>query len=123
MVSYQDGGAMGANRAAMLALLDKVRAACLCQMKSPDSDYRYMALNDLSSSIAHEAYTYHPLDETVERTAVKEVFALLTDKNDEVKNLAVKTYVALLTQPRHAVPPRTEWQCPLDPCPACGAAV
>lgn len=60
-------------------------------MKSPDADFRYMALNDLVSSISHESYTYHPLEESVESAVIKQVLELLMDKNAEVKNLTVKT--------------------------------
>lgn len=50
-----------------------------------------MALNDLASNVAHESYTYHPLEEAIESATVKQVLDLLIDKNAEVKNLAVKT--------------------------------
>ena len=73
-----------------------------------------MALNDLASSISHESFVYHPMDETVEAATVKEVLELLIDKNAEVKNLAVKTYVYALTQTRHAVDPRARRKLPCD---------
>ncbi|KAI3623012.1 TIP120 [Malassezia furfur] len=72
----------------MVALLDK--------MKSPDADFRYMALMDVSASLAQESYRYQPLEESVESAVVKQVLELVVDKNSEVKNLAVKTLGALV---------------------------
>ena len=75
-------------------------------MKSPDADFRYMALMDVSASLTQESYRYHPLEDSVESALVKQVLELVVDKNSEVKNLAVKTCVQRLTQPRHAVDAR-----------------
>ncbi|WFC96953.1 hypothetical protein MBRA1_003619 [Malassezia brasiliensis] len=85
---------MGANRTMMVALLDK--------MKSPDADFRYMALMDVSGSLTQESYRYHPLEESVESAVVKQVLELVVDKNSEVKNLAVKTLGTLSTRVRPA---------------------
>ena len=72
---------MSANRAGILALLDK--------MKSPDADFRYMALNDFSSSLGSDTYAYSKMDESLEVAAVKQVLELLHDTNTEVKNLSL----------------------------------
>ncbi|WFD06289.1 hypothetical protein MVES1_001634 [Malassezia vespertilionis] len=71
-------------------------------MKSPDSDFRYMALNDLVSVVSHESYAYHPLEEKLESAAVQQTLDLLKDKNTEVKNLTVKTLGTLSTHVRDA---------------------
>lgn len=62
-------------------------------MKSQDSDFRYMALNDLAATITRKS-VFSPVPDGIEVMTVQQVLDLLSDKNTEVKNLAVNTYVA-----------------------------
>ena len=72
------------------------------EMKSPDADYRYaacngathrryMALNDLVTSLTRDSAKYAQMDERLEAMVVQQVLELLGDKNTEVKNLTVTT--------------------------------
>ena len=56
-------------------------------MSNSDSDFRYMATNDLINELSKDSFA---LDETMERKIVAAVLKLLDDKNGEVQNLAVK---------------------------------
>ncbi len=56
-------------------------------MGSVDQDFRYMALNDLTSELQKESFT---MDEPSERKLVAQVIRNLDDKNSEVQNLVVR---------------------------------
>ncbi|KAG8723447.1 hypothetical protein FRC09_003293 [Ceratobasidium sp. 395] len=58
------------------------------KMQSPDSDLRFMALNDLASDLSKNLLSNQ--DEQSEAKLTRQVVALLADKNSEVKNQAVK---------------------------------
>lgn len=89
---------MDADRTNTLALLDKV---CSCftnaQMKSQDSDFRYMALNDLAAIVDRKS-SFSPVTDGIEEMTVKQILDLLHDKNTEVKNLAVNTLVSIVNK-------------------------
>ncbi|KDQ17665.1 hypothetical protein BOTBODRAFT_172104 [Botryobasidium botryosum FD-172 SS1] len=59
------------------------------KMQSPDSDFRYMALNDLANEIAQDQAIFGS-DETIEAKVLNQVLKLVEDKISEVKNQAVK---------------------------------
>lgn len=56
-------------------------------MTSNDKDFRFMATNDLMCELQKDSIK---LDDDSERKVVHKVLCLLTDKNGEVQNLAVK---------------------------------
>lgn len=56
-------------------------------MSNPDTDFRFMATNDLTNELQKETFV---LDEGTERKMVAAVLKLMDDKNGEVQNLAVK---------------------------------
>ena len=74
----------------VLALLEK--------MKSQDSDFRYMALNDLITELSKD--TFAQLDEGLESSTVAHVLELMKDPNGEVKNMAVKSLGILVRKIR-----------------------
>ncbi|CAE7220838.1 unnamed protein product, partial [Rhizoctonia solani] len=57
------------------------------KMQSPDSDLRFMALNDLANDLAKNQLGNQ--DEQSEAKLTRQVVSLLADKNSEVKNQAV----------------------------------
>ena len=57
-------------------------------MNHGDSDFRYMALNDLIADLQ----TNKSFDEQCQKKIVQELLRLLKDSNGEVQNLAVKWY-------------------------------
>ncbi|KAJ1565523.1 Cullin-associated NEDD8-dissociated protein 2, partial [Nowakowskiella sp. JEL0078] len=65
-------------------------ASLLEKMTSPDSDFRYMATNDLINELQKESFS---LDEATEKKVSTAVVKLLEDKNAEVQNLSVKWFV------------------------------
>ena len=62
-------------------------------MRSNDSDFRFMATNDLTNALAKESFV---LDSDSETKVINAVLKLLDDKNGEVQNLAVKCLVPLV---------------------------
>jgi hypothetical protein len=56
-------------------------------MSNSDTDFRYMALNDLTNELQKENFS---LEESTEQKVLRAVLKLLEDKNGEVQNLAVK---------------------------------
>ncbi|KAG8745439.1 hypothetical protein FRC10_007982 [Ceratobasidium sp. 414] len=70
------------------------------KMQSPDSDLRFMALNDLASDLAKNLLSNQ--DEASEAKLTRQVVALLADKNSEVKNQAVKCLGQLIKVVRPA---------------------
>jgi cullin-associated NEDD8-dissociated protein 1 len=74
-----------------------VIAGLLEKMNSSDSDFRYMAINDLMSELQRPMSTGAsggaggPLfDPTIEKKVVSALLKLIQDKNGEVSSLAVK---------------------------------
>lgn len=63
------------------------------QLRNPDADLRFMALNDLTHEAAQPGFA---LDDPTEHQLVDQVLALVTDANGEVKSVAVKTQVHTL---------------------------
>jgi hypothetical protein len=57
-------------------------------MQSHDTDFRYMAINDLITELNCIESGY--LDENVERRIVPALLKLVDDKNGEVQNMAIK---------------------------------
>ena len=62
-------------------------------MKDPDVDFRFMALSDLTNATIEDPALFGT-DESLEARTVGEVLRLVEDKNSEVKNQAVKWFVA-----------------------------
>ena len=61
-------------------------------MASSDSDFRFMAANDLATVVAGDQFI---LDDGSERKLVAAVLKLIDDKNGEVQNMAAKWYCCL----------------------------
>ncbi|CUA71409.1 Cullin-associated NEDD8-dissociated protein 1 [Rhizoctonia solani] len=70
------------------------------KMQSPDSDLRFMALNDLANDLAKSQLGNQ--DEQSEAKLTRQVVSLLADKNSEVKNQAVKCLGQLIKVVRPA---------------------
>ena len=66
---------------ALQSLLDK--------MSSPDSDFRFMSLNDLLGMLTNNT-NFHQTDPAVMGKLTDAVLKALDDANGEVQNLAVK---------------------------------
>ncbi|ORX91195.1 Cullin-associated NEDD8-dissociated protein 1 [Basidiobolus meristosporus CBS 931.73] len=62
-------------------------ASLLEKMTSSDTDFRYMATNDLTNELQKDSFQ---LEESTEKKVVAAVLKLLDDKNGEVQNLAIK---------------------------------
>ncbi|KAF0545102.1 TATA-binding protein interacting [Gigaspora margarita] len=73
----------------VLGLLEK--------MDSNDTDFRYMAANDLMNDLQKPDFN---LDETNEKKVVQKVLKLMDDANGEVQNLAVKCLAPLVKKVR-----------------------
>lgn len=56
-------------------------------MTSDDTDFRYMATNDLINELQSPTFQ---LEDATEKKVVTAVLNLMKDKNGEVQNLAVK---------------------------------
>lgn len=56
-------------------------------MTSDDTDFRYMATNDLINELQSPTFQ---LEDATEKKVVAAVLNLMKDKNGEVQNLAVK---------------------------------
>lgn len=61
-------------------------------MRNPDADFRFMALNDLINE-CNRTNDGFAADEPTEKQTVDLVLEMVNDKNTEVKNQAVKTFV------------------------------
>ncbi|CAG8725492.1 18074_t:CDS:10 [Gigaspora margarita] len=66
-------------------------------MDSNDTDFRYMAANDLMNDLQKPDFN---LDETNEKKVVQKVLKLMDDANGEVQNLAVKCLAPLVKKVR-----------------------
>lgn len=62
-------------------------------MSSPDSDYRFMSLNDLLSILTSPNASLTQADSNLTSRVIDGVVKALDDANGEVQNLAVKWYV------------------------------
>lgn len=63
------------------------------KMSSPDSDYRFMSLNDLLSILTSPNGSLAQADTALAGRVIDGVVKALDDANGEVQNLAVKWYV------------------------------
>ncbi|OZJ05135.1 hypothetical protein BZG36_01399 [Bifiguratus adelaidae] len=68
-------------------------SALLEKMTNADTDYRYMALNDLTADLSKDNVK---LDDRLSDVLVNAVLKLVNDKNAEVQNMAVKTLGPLI---------------------------
>ncbi|RHZ77030.1 hypothetical protein Glove_186g52 [Diversispora epigaea] len=82
---------MGSNSYLVVGLLEK--------MDSSDTDFRYMATNDLMNELQKDGFT---LEESTEKRVVQKVLKLMDDANGEVQNLAVKCLAPLVKKIREA---------------------
>ncbi|GAA6010571.1 hypothetical protein JCM10207_007744 [Rhodosporidiobolus poonsookiae] len=74
----------------------------IAKLKNPDSDLRYMALQDLLSESRQPGFA---IDEATEYQLVDQVLGLMNDAHGEVKSMGVKTLATLipsLSPTRHA---------------------
>ncbi|CAJ0873643.1 14261_t:CDS:10 [Entrophospora sp. SA101] len=69
------------------------------KMDSSDTDFRYMATNDLMNELQKDGFT---LEEQTEKKVVQKVIKLMDDANGEVQNLAVKCLAPLVKKVREA---------------------
>lgn len=67
------------------------------KMSSPDSDYRFMSLNDLLSILTSPNGSLAQADTALAGRVIDGVVKSLDDANGEVQNLAVKWYVICRT--------------------------
>ncbi|KAF8933135.1 Cullin-associated NEDD8-dissociated protein 1 [Dissophora ornata] len=74
-------------------------SSLLEKMGSDDTDFRFMALNDLITEL--QSTTFH-LEETTEKRVVDKVLTLMKDKNGEVQNQAVKCLGSLVKKVQEA---------------------
>ncbi|BGP50195.1 hypothetical protein JCM10450v2_006106 [Rhodotorula kratochvilovae] len=63
------------------------------QLKNPDADLRFMALNDLANEARQQGFA---IDDATEYQLVDQVLHLVQDVNGEVKSVAVKTLATLV---------------------------
>ncbi|KAI8905790.1 armadillo-type protein [Powellomyces hirtus] len=70
-----------------------VIASLLEKMSHHDSDYRWMATNDLMAALQSDAFH---LEDVNEKKVVTALIKLLTDSNGEVQNVAVKCFAPLV---------------------------
>ncbi|CAG8653965.1 18991_t:CDS:10 [Rhizophagus irregularis] len=80
---------MSSNSYLVVGLLEK--------MDSSDTDFRYMATNDLMNELQKDGFT---LEESTEKRVVQKVIKLMDDANGEVQNLAVKCLAPLVKKVR-----------------------
>ncbi|ETS61875.1 cullin-associated nedd8-dissociated protein 1 [Moesziomyces aphidis] len=73
-------------------------APLLERMKSQDSDFRFMALNDLNAELSKDSYIQ--MDESTENNVVRKVLDLMKDTNTEVKNMVVRSLAILVPRLR-----------------------
>ncbi|BFZ64381.1 Cullin-associated NEDD8-dissociated protein 2 [Saitoella coloradoensis] len=81
----------------MSATTLQAMSSLLERMTNPDTDFRYMALADLTTELQKPGLT---LDEGMSKKVVQGVLKALEDKNGEVQNLAVKCLAPLVTKCR-----------------------
>lgn len=62
------------------------------KMSSPDSDFRYMSLNDLLGMLTSQSMNFAQMDPGVMSKLTDSVVRALDDSHGEVQNLAVKWY-------------------------------
>ncbi|CAO3683491.1 unnamed protein product [Umbelopsis vinacea] len=74
-------------------------ASLLEKMSNSDTDFRYMALNDLTNELQKENFS---LEDSTEQKVLRAVLKLLEDKNGEVQNLAVKCLGPLVKRIKEA---------------------
>ncbi|KAH8556542.1 armadillo-type protein [Umbelopsis sp. PMI_123] len=74
-------------------------ASLLEKMSNSDTDFRYMALNDLTNELQKENFS---LEDSTEQKVLRAVLKLLEDKNGEVQNLAVKCLGPLVRRIKEA---------------------
>ncbi|KAL7274746.1 hypothetical protein RUND412_002334 [Rhizina undulata] len=60
------------------------------KMSSPDSDFRFMSLNDLLTNLTNPTVTFAQIDSSLLGRMIDGVIRALDDGNGEVQNLAVK---------------------------------
>ncbi|CAG8443165.1 10301_t:CDS:10 [Ambispora gerdemannii] len=72
-------------------------AGLLEKMDSLDTDFRYMATNDLMNELQKDVFT---LEEPTEKKVVNKILELMNDPNGEVQNLAVKCLGPLVKKVR-----------------------
>ncbi|CAG8576615.1 11916_t:CDS:10 [Ambispora leptoticha] len=72
-------------------------AGLLEKMDSSDTDFRYMATNDLMNELQKDGFT---LEEPTEKKVVNKILELMNDPNGEVQNLAVKCLGPLVKKVR-----------------------
>ncbi|SJX63716.1 uncharacterized protein SRS1_14466 [Sporisorium reilianum f. sp. reilianum] len=73
-------------------------APLLERMKSQDSDFRFMALNDLIAELSKDNYVQ--MDDSTEDNTLRQVLALMKDSNTEVKNMVVRSLAILVPRLR-----------------------
>ncbi|KAG0258254.1 Cullin-associated NEDD8-dissociated protein 1 [Mortierella polycephala] len=74
-------------------------ASLLEKMGSDDTDFRFMALNDLITELQSPSFC---LEESTEKKVVDKVLVLMKDKNGEVQNQAVKCLGSLVKKVHEA---------------------
>lgn len=77
----------GAGPAQLHQLLEK--------MSNPDSDFRFMSLNDLLEALTSSNFNFAAVDSHLQSKLIEGVVKALDDQNGEVQNLAVKWWVPL----------------------------
>ncbi|KAG9293713.1 hypothetical protein G9A89_019050 [Geosiphon pyriformis] len=82
---------MGSSGYLVMGLLEK--------MDSTDTDFRYMATNDLMNELQKDTFN---LEELTEKKVVSKTLELLNDVNGEVQNLAVKCLAPLVKRVRES---------------------
>lgn len=70
-----------------------VLQSLLDKMSSPDSDFRFMSLNDLLGMLTNNT-NFQSAESSVMSKLTDAVVRALDDANGEVQNLAVKWYVS-----------------------------
>ncbi|KAI9683902.1 MAG: hypothetical protein M1829_004237 [Trizodia sp. TS-e1964] len=84
-------------------------AALLPKLQDADSDFRFMALNDLFTALTHGTPSFLLQDYNVSARAVDGVLKTLDDQNGEVQNLSIKCLAPLSTRvPAGILPPMLE---------------
>lgn len=63
------------------------------KMSNPDSDFRFMSLNDLLESLTQHTFNFSAVEPSMMSKLVDGVVKALDDQNGEVQNLAVKWWV------------------------------
>lgn len=66
------------------------------KMSNPDSDFRFMSLNDLLEALTQTSFNFASVDQSMMSKLIDGVVKALDDQNGEVQNLAVKWLVTLI---------------------------